>query len=88
MVKPNGSGDHEYRISNLTIPYAPINQTNSTVIQGTTSITMRDGLVTNEQTTITLRDKDTFVYFNPSKIDNHFRNQSIVGVITKQTFAE
>jgi lipopolysaccharide assembly outer membrane protein LptD (OstA) len=88
MVKQDGSEDYEHKVSNLTIPYAPINQTNSTVIQGTTSITMRDGLVTDEPTTITLKGKYILVYFDPSKIENHFGNQSIAGVVTRQTFTE
>lgn len=81
MVKPDGSEEHEHKVSDLVIPYAPINQANSTIIQGTTTITMNKGFVSEEPTTITLNEKDISVYFDPAKIDNHFGNQSIIGSV-------
>lgn len=88
MVRPDGSENHEHRVSNLIIPYAPINQTNSTIIKGTTTITMRENIVNDVPTTITLSGKDISIYFDPEKIDNHFGNQSITGLVTRQTPAE
>ncbi len=81
MVKPDGSEDHEHKVSDLVIPYAPINQANSTIIQGTTTITMNKGFVSEEPATITLNKKDISVYIDPAKIDNHFGNQSIIGSV-------
>jgi hypothetical protein len=83
MVKPDGSESHEHNVSNLVIPYAPINQFNSTIIRGTTTITLNDdGLfVSKVLTTITLNEKDISVYFDPSKIGTHFGNQSITGLV-------
>jgi hypothetical protein len=84
MTKPNGSEAHQHRVSDLRIPYAPINQTNSTIIQGTTTITMNNGFfVSAEPTTITLSGKNISVYFDPAKVENHFGNQSISGVVTQ-----
>ncbi|KAA2283111.1 hypothetical protein [Candidatus Nitrosocosmicus sp. SS] len=84
MAKPNGSEGHQHTVSDLTIPYAPFNQTNSTVIKGTTTLTMDKGtFVSEEPTTITLGEKNISVYFDPAKIKNHFGNQSIIGVVTQ-----
>ena len=83
MVKSNGSEDHEHVIRDLVIPYAPINQSNSTVVRGTTTITLNDdGLfVSKVPTTITLNETDISVYFDPAKIGTHFGNQSITGLV-------
>lgn len=84
MTKPNGSEAHQHTVSDLTIPYAPFNQTNSTVIKGTTTITITNGTFVSEApTTITLGEKNISVYFDPAKIENHFGNQSIIGVVTQ-----
>ena len=82
MAKPNGSAAHDHTVNNLAVSAQPTNQNDSTVIEGTTTITMRDGPVSDEPTKITLGEKDISVYFDPAKIDNHFGNQSITGSIT------
>ncbi|GKS62568.1 hypothetical protein YTPLAS21_20260 [Candidatus Nitrosocosmicus sp.] len=68
MVKPGGSEAHEHIVSDQVIPYAPLNQPYSTLIKGTTIITMNE--------------MNIFVYFDPSKIGTHFGNQSITGSVT------
>lgn len=84
MSKPDDSEAHQHRVSDLTIPYAPLNQTNSTVIKGTTTITMNNGtFVSEEPTIITLDEKNISMYFDPVKIENHFGNQSITGAVTQ-----
>lgn len=84
MVKPDESEAHKHTASDLVISYAPINQTNSTIVRGTTTVTLNDdGLFASKvPTTITLNDKNISVYFDPSKIGTHFGNQSITGSVT------
>jgi hypothetical protein len=82
MVRPDGSAAHEHEVSNLVVSAEPTNQNNSTVIEGITTITMREGPVADEPTTITLSGKDITVYFDPVKIDDHFGNQSITGSVS------
>lgn len=84
MVKPDGSEAHEHVVRDLVIPYAPIDLTNSTIIKGTTTISMNDGglFYSKVPTTITMNEMNIFVYFDPSKIGTHFRNQSITGSVT------
>lgn len=83
-VKPGGSEAHEHMVSDLVIPYAPISQPNSTVIKGTTTVTMNDGglFFSKVPTTITMNEKNISVYFDPSKIGTYFGNQSITGSVT------
>jgi hypothetical protein len=84
MAKPNGSAAHHHEVNSLSVTGRPDSQNNSTTtIQGTTTITMKDGPVANEPTTITLDGNQISLYFDPAKIDNHFGNQSIIGSVTK-----
>lgn len=84
MVKPGGLEAQVHMVSDLVIPYAPINQPNSTVIKGTTTVTMNDGglFYSKVPTTITMNEKNISVYFDPAKIGTHFGNQSITGSVT------
>ena len=82
MVKPNGSAAHEHEVNNLVVSEYTSSQTGLTTIQGNTTITMRDGPVTDEPTTITLDGNEISLYFDPAKIDNHFGNQSITGSVS------
>ncbi|HSA74574.1 MAG TPA: hypothetical protein VLE21_00115 [Candidatus Nitrosocosmicus sp.] len=84
MTKPDGSDSHKHKVGNLVIPYAPINHSNSTIISGTTTITMNDRFFISEvPTNITLNEKDMSVYFDPAKLNNHFGNQTIKGSVTQ-----
>lgn len=84
MAKPNDSEAHRHTVSDLVIPYASINQSNFTVIKGTTTVTMDNGFfVSEEPTTITLSERNISVYFDPAKIENNFGNQSITGFVTR-----
>lgn len=83
MAKPNGSAAHDHTVNDLAVSGEPSNQSNSTTIKGTTTITMREGPVTDEPTTITVNGNQISVYFDPAKIDDHFGNQSITGTVTE-----
>ncbi|MGD9671875.1 MAG: hypothetical protein AB7U98_00175 [Candidatus Nitrosocosmicus sp.] len=84
MAKPDGSESHKHRVSDLVIPYAPINHSNSTIISGTTTITMNSGFFISEvPTNITLNEKDISVYFDPAKLNNHFGSEPIKGSVTQ-----
>lgn len=80
MSKPNGSAGHEHEISNFNLTEPSIVDGETINLNGTSTITMRDGPVTNLTTIIALYNESVDVYFDPGKIDNHFENQSISGI--------
>ena len=80
MSKPNGSAGHEHEISNFNLTQAPIVDGEVINLNGTSTITMRNGPVTNLTTIIALYNESIDVYFDPERIDNHFENQSISGI--------
>jgi hypothetical protein len=82
MAKPNGSAAHDHQVSEFTLVGSPVSQGNTTILNGTSTITMRDGPVTEEPTVVTLSDESISVYFDPTKIDDHFGNQSVTGTVS------
>lgn len=82
MAKPDGSAAHDHQISEFMMIGSPVSQGNETILNGTSTITMREGPVTEEPTSITLSDERISVFFEPSKIDNHFGNQSVTGTVS------
>lgn len=83
IAKSDSSEAFEYRVSDLTIPYAPIIQSNSTVMHGTTTITMDDGFFISEvPTTIALKNELFSVNFDFDKIDNRLGNLSVRSIVT------
>ena len=82
MAKPDGSAAHDHQTSEFMMIGSPVSQGNETILNGTSTITMREGPVTEEPTSITLSDERISVFFEPSKIDNHFGNQSVTGTVS------
>ena len=80
MAKPNGSAGHEHEINDFKLIGSPVIENQTIHLNGTSSITMRDGPVTNEPTVIALSQEKIDIYFDPEDIKNHFENQSISGI--------
>ena len=77
----NGSAPHMHQISNATISDVKMDG-NNTVIQGSVTITMRDGPVTNVPTTWTISNNNTLaIDMDPSMINNHFGETPVYGLI-------
>ena len=81
MAKPNGSAGHEHEINDFKLVGSPVIENQTIHLNGTSTITMRDGPVTNEPTVIALSQEKIDIYFDPENINNHFENQSISGIV-------
>lgn len=80
MIKLDGSSPHTHTISNFKMIGTPKNSGNSTTINGTSTITMKEGPVTNVPTTIKIFDKSAIsIMLDPSKVKNHFGSTPIYG---------
>ncbi len=67
-------------ISDFELIGSPVIENQTIHLNGTSTITLRDGPVTNEPTVIALSQEEIEIYFDPENIDNHFENQSISGI--------
>ena len=81
MAKPNGTAGHEHEINDFKLVGSPVIENQTIHLNGTSTITMRDGPVTNEPTVIALSREKIDIYFDPENINNHFENQSISGIV-------
>jgi hypothetical protein len=93
MVGLNGAAKHEHTMSisdfNLTNVNNFMNNTDhvlTTIFNGTSTVTMTGSSQNNVLTSIKVMDKGTIsLWVDPSKINNHFGNTPIYGIISKQS---
>ena len=82
MVKTDGNSSHSHDVYDLSLNTPIIDNTmsNSTHVNGTTTVTMKDGPITNVPTNITiLGDSAISIWLDPSKVNNHFGDSPIYG---------
>lgn len=82
MVKTDGNSSHSHEIYDLFLKTPLVDNTvsNSKHVNGTTTVTMRNGPVSNVPTNITiLGDSAISIWLDPSRVDNHFGDSPIYG---------
>ena len=82
MVKVDGTANHTHSIYDFKLTGQPTidNTINSTLYNGTSTVTMREGPVNNVPTQISiLGDNAISIKLDGSVIDNHFGSQPIFG---------
>ena len=80
MVMKNGTAYHMHQISNATLEDVRMDG-NNTIMQGSVTVTMRDGPVSNVPTNWTINNNNTLaISMDPSKINNHFGDTPIYGI--------
>ena len=82
MVMLNGSAQHSHDLSNFTqTEESTFNSTaNATTYVGTSTITMRDGPVSDVGTRITMSGSVLTIELDPTMIDDHFGGSPIYGI--------
>jgi hypothetical protein len=84
MVMTNGSAMHEHRIYDFKLTKVSMPNNSTTVYNGTATVTMRQGPVTDVPMSIKAMDNNAIsVWIDPTKIQNHFGNTPIFGTIEK-----
>ena len=80
MIKTDGNASHTHDVYDFVLAGEPVSNGNYTIFDGTSTVTMREGPVTEVPTTITLLgDTGVSILFDPSKTNNHFGNSPIYG---------
>ena len=84
MVMTNGSALHHHQLDNFTLTVMSMPDNNTAVFNGTSTITMKDGPVSNVPTSVTAMGNNVVsIYLDPTAINNHFGDTPIYGTITK-----
>ena len=82
MIKTDGTSKHTHSIYDFKVNADPIVNTsnNSTILNGTSTVTMKGGPVNDVPTQITLLGNSAIsILLEPTKINNHFGNGPIYG---------
>ncbi len=84
MVMTNGSALHDHEIYDFRLTDMTMPSNSTTVYNGTATITMREGPVPNVPVSIRTMDNNVIsIWADPTKINNHFGNTAIFGIIQK-----
>jgi hypothetical protein len=84
MVRTNGSSMHQHQIYNFTLTEISMPENSTAVFNGTSTITLKDGPVSNVPTSVTdMGNNALSIYLDPAAVNNHFGNTPIYGTITK-----
>jgi hypothetical protein len=84
MVMTNGSAMHDHRIYDFTLTNMSMPNNSTEVVNGTATITMKQGPVTDVPLSIKAMDNNAVsIWVDPTKVQNHFGNTPIFGTIEK-----
>jgi hypothetical protein len=84
MARTNGSALHQHQIDNFTLTEMSMPDNNTAIFNGTSTITMKDGPVSNVPTSVTdMGNNVVSIYLDPTAVNNHFGDTPIYGTITK-----
>lgn len=80
MLKTDGTAPHKHDIYDLQMIEEPSVNGNSTVFNGTSTVTVKDGPVQYVPISITLLDNSAVsIWLDPSRVSNHFGDTLIYG---------
>lgn len=80
MMEIDGTASHKHELYDLQLIGQPSTNGNSTIFNGTSTVTMKDGPVKDVSTSITLMDDSAVsIWLDPSKVNNHFGDTLIYG---------
>lgn len=82
MIKTDGTSEHKHSISDFKLNTGPIVNTsnNSTIWNGTSTVTMKEGPINDVPTLITLLGNSAIsILIEPTKVNNHFGSGPIYG---------
>ncbi|MGH9994366.1 MAG: hypothetical protein ACRD4J_03900 [Nitrososphaeraceae archaeon] len=82
MVRLNGSEAHTHTITNFVDSNSSQINDSTMMVNGTATASMREGPVTDIPSSVTITgDKVISIWLDPSKINNHYGNTPIYGLV-------
>jgi hypothetical protein len=85
MITVNGTGEHTHTITNFALGNVSKLNNMTTVFEGTSTASLRDGPVTDIPTTITIiNGKVISIWLDPAKINNHYGDTPVYGTVTNE----
>jgi hypothetical protein len=85
MIMLNGTAAHRHAITNFVLANTLMPNNMTRIFNGTSTASMREGPVTDIPTGISIMgDKVISIWLDPSKINNHFGNTPIYGIVMNE----
>lgn len=85
MIMLNGTAAHTHTITNFVLANTSMPNNMTRIFNGTSTASMREGPVTDIPTGISIMgDKVISIWLDPSKINNHFGNTPIYGIVMNE----
>ena len=85
MIMLNGTAAHTRTITNFVLANTSMPNNMTRIFNGTSTASMREGPVTDIPTGISIMgDKVISIWLDPSKINNHFGNTPIYGIVMNE----
>ena len=89
MIKPDGTAKHTHALSQFVLANSTDVGNQTSVFNGTSKVSMRDGPVTQVPTSIMLMNNNTLsISLNPANVENHFDDDAIYGVVLNASDAK
>ena len=83
MVKLDGSGMHKHTVNDFKLTWNPTKTSTGTTYDGTATVSMKGGPVSNVPITITVLDNGNIsIMVDPKATNNHFGSTPIEGKVT------
>ena len=82
MIKTDGTAEHKHSLYDSKLNADPIvnNNNNATILNGTSTVTMKEGPINDVPTQITLLGNSAIsILVEPTKVNNHFGSRPIYG---------
>jgi hypothetical protein len=89
MIKPDGTMKHTHALTNFVLTNSSNPNSNTTVYNGTSTISMKEGPVNEVPTGIKVMNKSVLsIWLNPASVKDHFGDDVIYGIVQNKSDAK
>jgi hypothetical protein len=82
MIKPDGTAKHTHALTQFVLSNSTDVGNQTSVFNGTSTISLRDGPATQVPTSIRFMNNNTLsIWLNPANVENHFDDDAIYGIV-------
>jgi hypothetical protein len=86
MIKPDGTMKHTHEITNFVLSNSSNTNSNTTVYNGTSTISLKEGMVNQVPTSIKVMNKGVLtIWLNPESVKGHFGDDEIYGIVLNKS---
>jgi hypothetical protein len=86
MIKPDGTMKHTHALTNFVLSNSSNPNSNTTVYNGTSTISLKEGPVNEVPTGIKVMNKGVLsIWLNPESVKDHFGDDEIYGIVQNKS---